>query len=377
MPTPPTFLPTSATVDLTALTHNLTQFRNRLPSGCSMMAVIKADAYGHGAVETARTLIRHGVSHVAVVSIEEGVILRHAGITQPIVVLGPLFHEQVGDLLAHRLTPVVSDIAVFPVLAKAASSFPAPYPIHLKVETGMGRLGLSQQELAELFGGRRFPPPLRLEGLMTHLADTDGPSADMTQEQLARFRDAIDIVTTSGFRVPLIHAANSGGAIRFPESCFSLVRPGIMLYGYHTLPNSVAVPDLKPVLSLQTTVAQLRTILPGQKVGYNGTFTARRKTTIAVLPIGYADGIHRRLSNRGFVLIRGHRAPIVGLICMDMIMVDVTNIPGVTVGDEAVLIGRQGDERITAHDLAQWAETIPYEVLCAIGPRIPRHYLPA
>ncbi|MCA1958285.1 MAG: alanine racemase, partial [Nitrospira sp.] len=160
MPTPSTFLPTSATVDLTALTHNLTQFRNRLPSGCSMMAVIKADAYGHGAVETARTLIRHGVSHVAVVSIEEGLILRHAGITQSIVVLGPLFHEQVGDLLAHRLTPVVSDIAVLPVLAKAASSFPVPYPIHLKVETGMGRLGLSQQELADLFGSRRFPPPL-------------------------------------------------------------------------------------------------------------------------------------------------------------------------------------------------------------------------
>lgn len=341
------------------------------------MAVIKANAYGHGAVETARTLLRHGVSHVAVVSIEEGIILRHAGITGPIVVLGPLFHEQIGDLLAHQLTPVVSDIALLPILAEAVSSFPVPYPIHLKVETGMGRLGLSQEELANLFGSRRFPITLQLEGLMTHLADTDGPSTDMTQEQLARFRDAIDIVTASGFRVPLIHAANSGGAIRFPEACFSLVRPGIMLYGYHTLPSSVAVPDLKPVLSLRTTVAQRRTILPGHKVSYNGTFTARRKTTLAVLPVGYADGINRRLSNRGFVLIRGHRAPIVGLVCMDMIMVDVTHIPGITVGDEAVLIGRQGNERITAHDIAQWAETIPYEVLCAIGPRIPRQYLTA
>ncbi|MCP9439589.1 MAG: alanine racemase, partial [Nitrospira sp.] len=354
MPTLSTFLPTSATVDLTALAHNLTQFRNFLPPSCGVMAVIKANAYGHGAVETARTLLRHGVSHVAVVSIEEGVILRHAGITGPIVVLGPLFHEQVRDLLAHQLTPVVSDIALLPVLAEAASSFPVPYPIHLKVETGMGRLGLSQEELAALFGSRRFPTTLQLEGLMTHLADTDGPSPDMTQEQLARFRDAIDTVTASGFRVPLIHAANSGGAIRFPEACFSLVRPGIMLYGYHTLPNSVAVPDLKPVLSLRTTVAQVRTILPGHKVSYNGTFTARRKTTLAVLPVGYADGVNRRLSNRGFVLIRGHRAPIVGLVCMDMIMVDVTHIPGITVGDEAALIGRQGNEQITAHDVAQW-----------------------
>jgi alanine racemase len=338
------------------------------------MTVVKANAYGHGAVETAKALVRQGVSRVAVVSIEEGIVLRQAGINAPIVILGPLFPEQFTELFAHQLTPVVSDAGMLTRLAQAASSLPTPYPIHLKVETGMGRLGLTQKDVANLFGSQGFPRTLHLEGLMTHLADADGPATDMTQEQLSRFRDAIGIVRESGFRVPLIHAANSGGAVRFPEAQFSLVRPGIMLYGYHTLPKSVPVPDLKPVLSLRTSIAQLRTVQPGHKVSYNGTFTATRPTRIAVLPIGYADGVNRRLSNRGCVLIHGQRAPIAGLVCMDMTMVDVTQIAGTAVGDEAVLIGSQGADRITADEIAEWTGTIAYEVLCTIGPRIPRQY---
>ncbi|MBH0198365.1 MAG: alanine racemase [Nitrospira sp.] len=374
MLTTSTFLPTSASVDLTALVHNLTQFRKTLVPGCDIMAVVKANAYGHGAVETAKALLRQGVSRIAVVSIEEGITLRQAGINAPIVILGPVFPEQFTDLFAHQLTPVVSDADTLPKLAHAASSFHPPYPIHLKVETGMGRLGLTLDELANLFGSQGFPRTLHLEGLMTHLADADGSATDTTQEQLARFRNAIGIVTARGFRVPLIHAANSGGAIRFPEAQFSLVRPGIMLYGYHTLPKSVPVPDLKPVLSLRTSIAQLRTVQPGHTVSYNGTFTAKQPTKIAVLPVGYADGVSRRLSNRGCVLIHGQRAPIAGLVCMDMIMVDVTKIAGATIGDEAVLIGSQGADRITADDIAEWTGTIAYEVLCTIGPRIPRQY---
>ena len=374
MLTTSTFLPTSATVDLTALVHNLTQFRKTLAPGCDVMAVVKANAYGHGAVETAKALIRQGVSRVAVVSIEEGIALRQAGINAPIVILGPLFPEQFTDLFANQLTPVISDAGLLPKLAQAASPFDTPYPIHLKVDTGMGRLGLTQEEMATLFGSKGFPRTLHLEGLMTHLADADGSATEATQEQLTKFRNVVGIVTANGFRVPLIHAANSGGAVRFAEAQFSLVRPGIMLYGYHTLPKSVPVPDLKPVLSLHTSIAQLRTIQPGQKVSYNGTFTATQPTKIAVLPIGYADGVSRRLSNRGYVLIHGQRAPIAGLVCMDMIMVDVTKIPGAAIGDEAVLIGSQGVDRITADDIANWTGTIAYEVLCTIGPRIPRHY---
>lgn len=339
------------------------------------MAVVKANAYGHGAIETSRALVRHGVTRLAVFSTDEGVSLRQAGITVPIVVLGPIFQEQFGDLFAHHLTPVVSDPSVLTALGQAAASYEAPYPIHLKIETGMGRLGLTQDELVSLINSHRFPPYLRLEGLMTHLADTDGAEPDATEQQLSRFNKALKVVLEGGFRVPLVHASNSGGAVRFPSAHFSLVRPGIMLYGYHTLPHTIQIPNLRPVLSLTTRVAQLRTIPPGNTVSYNRTFTARHPTRIAVLPIGYANGLSRHLSNRGAVLVHGQRAPIAGLVCMDMVMVDVTEIPGAAVGDEAVLIGRQGNDEITASDIAKWTNTIPYEVLCAIGPQIPRTYL--
>ncbi len=338
------------------------------------MAVVKANAYGHGAIETTTALIRQGVSRVAVVSVEEGLTLRHAGINAPIVILGPLFREHIADVLAHQLTPVVSDLSVLSPLAQAAAALPTPYPIHLKVETGMGRLGITIGELSELLEAHNFPASLHLEGLMTHLADTDGETIDFTEQQLVQFNLAIDRAKRAGFRIPLIHAANSGGAVRFPHAQFSLVRPGIMLYGYHTLPSSVSVPDLKPVLSLQTCIAQLRTISAGHTVSYNGTFTATRPTRIAILPLGYADGLSRHLSNRGQVLIHGQRAPIAGLVCMDMIMVDVTHISGARIGDEVILIGRQGQEQITADDIAEWTDTIPYEVLCLIGPRVPRRY---
>jgi alanine racemase len=370
----PTFLPTVATVDLTALVHNLSQFRRILSPGCDVMAVVKANAYGHGAIETSRTLIRHGVARLAVFSTEEGVALRQAGITVPIVVLGPVFQEQFGDLFAYQLTPVVSDPSVLTALGKAAASREISHSIHLKIETGMGRLGLTQNELVTLIRSNKFPPSLRLEGLMTHLADTDGADPDATEEQIIRFNASLKVVLEGGFQIPLVHVSNSGGAVRFPSAQFTIVRPGIMLYGYHTLPGTVEAPDLRPVLSLKTCIAQLRTIQPGGTVSYNRTFTAKCPTRIAVLPIGYASGLSRQLSNRGHVLIRGQRVPIAGLVCMDMVMVDVTAIPCVAVGDEVVLIGQQENERITANDIAEWTGTISYEVLCAISPQIPRLY---
>lgn len=338
------------------------------------MAVVKANAYGHGAINISRALIRHGVTRLAVFSTEEGTALRQVGITIPIVVLGPVFQEQVDDLVNHRLTPVISDPSMLTALSQVATSRETVHPVHLKIETGMGRLGLTQNELTTLISAHRFPSCLRLEGLMTHLADADGSGSDATEEQIRRFRNALKIVLEGGFQVPFVHMSNSCGAVRFPSTHFSLVRPGIMLYGYHTLPSTVKTPDLKPVLALKTRIAQLRTLQPGATVSYNRTFTVRRPTRIAVLPIGYANGLSRRLSNRGAVLIRGHRAPITGLVCMDMVMVDVTEIPDAAVGDETVLIGRQGHDEITASEIATWTDTIPYEILCAISPQIPRLY---
>ncbi len=370
----PTLLPTYATVNLAALAHNLSCITRYLSPGCEVMAVVKANAYGHGAVETARALAVRGVERFAVASLDEGIALRQAGLSTSIVVLGALFEEQVSDLVAHRLTPVVSDARILPALAEAARSHPAPYPIHLKVETGMGRLGFSPEELLSFLDNPHLRGPLQVEGMMTHLPDADGKDSAFTERQLGIFRAIVGQIRQRGFALPLVHTANSAAIVRFPGAHVSLVRPGIMLYGYHTLPAVVPAPDLRPVLSLHTTVAQLRTIPQGGTVSYNGTFVATRPTRIAVLPIGYADGYSRQLSHRGSVLIRGRRASIVGLVCMDMIMVDVTDIAQVQVGETVTLIGRQGQESIWADEVAGWIGTISYEVLCGIGSRVPRLY---
>jgi alanine racemase len=372
-----TLLPTYATVNLAALAHNLSRIKQYLSSGCEVMAIVKANAYGHGAAETAHALASQGISRFAVASLDEGIALRQAGLSASIVVLGALFEEQVSDLVAHRLTPVISDGRIIPALAKAAQSHLTRYPIHLKAETGMGRLGLSPEELLVLLDNPLLQRPLQVEGLMTHLADADGKDSTFTERQLGVFCAVLEQIRKRGLTLPLVHTANSAAIVRFPDTHFSLVRPGIMLYGYHTLPATVSAPDLRPVLSLGTTVAQLRTIPPGGTVSYNGTFVATRPTRIAVLPIGYADGYSRQLSHRGSVLIQGRRAPIVGLVCMDMIMVDVTDLAPIQVGETVTLIGQQGGESIWADEVAGWIGTIPYEVLCGIGSRVPRLYEPA
>jgi alanine racemase len=238
----------------------------------------------------------------------------------------------------------------------------------------MGRLGFSPEELLSLLDNHIVSKPLHVEGIMTHLADADGADMAFTERQLGVLRAMLEQIRQRRLTIPLVHAANSAAIVRFPDAHFSLVRPGIMLYGYHTLPASVPAPDLQPVLSLRTTIVQLRTIPRGGTVSYNGTFVATRPTRIAVLPIGYADGYSRQLSHRGSVLIQGRRAPIVGLVCMDMIMVDVTDLAPVQVGETATLIGQQGQESIWADEVANWIGTIPYEVLCGIGSRVPRLY---
>ncbi|NWF74739.1 MAG: alanine racemase [Nitrospirae bacterium] len=369
-----TLLPTYATIDLAALAYNLSQIKRCLSPTCDIMAIVKANAYGHGAVETAHALARQGIKRFAVASLDEGIALRHAGLSASIVVLGALLEDQVPDLLAHQLTPVISDGHILPTLAKAARSQPAPYPIHLKVETGMGRLGFSPEELLSLLDDPILRNPLQIEGLMTHLADADGTDSAFTERQLGIFRSMLEQARQHGLTIPFLHTANSAAIVRFPDAHFSLVRPGLMLYGYHTLPPSISAPNLKPVLSLQSTIVQLRSIPSGGTVSYNRTFVAQRPTRIAVLPIGYADGYSRRLSYRGSVLIQGRRAPIIGLVCMDMIMIDVTDLGPVRVGEIVTLIGQQGGESIWADEVADWIDTIPYEILCGIGPRVPRIY---
>lgn len=370
----PQLHPTFAAIDLHALAHNLAVVRSRIPTSCEIIAVVKANAYGHGLVEVARALLHLGVSRLGVASLDEGLALRQAGIEAAILVMGAVFPNQLPDLIAHRLTPVLYDAGLTDALAKQLGSRREPYRVHLKVDTGMGRLGFSPEEVLPLLQRPAFKGPLRAEGLMTHLADADGEERDYTEGQLSRFRLLLDRIKQSGLAVPLIHTANSAAILRYPSSHFTAVRPGIMLYGYHTLPAGDPAPDLKPVLSLTTTIAQIRSIPKGGSVSYNRSFIAQRPSRVAILPIGYADGYNRLLSNRASVLIGGRRAPVVGRICMDMTLVDVTDLADVSPGQQAVLIGRQGGQCITADDIAAWLDTISYEVLCTIGPRVPRTY---
>jgi len=365
---------TYASINLAALKHNLLQIQGHLAGDCQILAVVKANAYGHGAAEISRALVQQGISRLAVASINEGIALREAGVTADIIVMVELFDEHVQELLTYRLTPVVTESRLLPILAKAAEAHKVSFPIHIKVDTGMGRLGFPPEDLASLFDALSSWKSLRVEGFMTHLANSDGTDPSHTERQLQNFRGMLNQIAQRGLTIPFVHVANSAAIIRFPLAHFSMVRPGIMLYGYHTLPNSVLCPILKPVLSLRSTVIQVRTIHPGDSISYNRTFVATRKSQIAVLPIGYADGYSRRLSNNGSVLIRGRRAPIVGIVCMDTTMVDVTDIGPVRTGEEVTLIGSQGQEAIGADDIATWTGTIPYEVLCAIGPRVPRLY---
>jgi len=377
-PTPhPADLPTPVgTVDLSALAHNVAQVRQRLLPSSEILAVVKADAYGHGAVVISQTLVQLGIPRLGVATLQEGIALREAGISAPILVMGALFANQFPDMIAHRLTPVVYDREAAAGFAACPRSGPEPYPVHVKVDTGMGRLGLSPDEVLSLLQSPPFRGPLRVEGLMTHLADADSQDPSYTQTQIARFGSVISQLKAAGLQVPLVHAANSAAILCHPSAHFTVVRPGIMLYGYHTTPLGGDALELKPVLTLTTNVVQVRRVAPGESVSYGRTFVASRLSRIAVLPIGYADGYSRALSNRGAVLIAGRRAPVVGRVCMDMTMVDVTDIPTVRPGHEAVLIGRQGDMQITASDLAAWLGTIPYEVLCSIGPRVIRRYSP-
>ena len=363
---------TYATIDLAALSHNLSGLQQRLNKDCTVMAVVKADAYGHGAVDISRTLTGLGITKLAVACVQEGIALREAGIAADILVLVDLFDEHIRDLIAYRLTPVITEHRLLPLLDKAAAETDRAFPIHLKIDTGMGRLGFSPAEFETFLNALPAWKSLRIEGVMTHLADGDGVDPSHTERQLERFRSLLDVVKQRGINVPFVHVANSAALLRFPHSHFSLVRPGIALYGYHTLPATIPCFEFRPLLSLHSTVMQLRRINAGETVSYNRTFVARRPSTIAVLPVGYADGYSRRLSNKGFVLIKKQRAPIVGLVCMDMTMVDVTDIPSVHVGDPVTLIGKDGQDAIWADTIADWTGTIPYEILCAIGPRIPR-----
>ncbi len=380
--------PTRAEVNLAHLRHNLRVMERALGAEgprAQVWGVLKADAYGHGAPAVARTLERAGIAGLCVALLEEAVELRAAGITTPILVMGGYFGHRtdgIEEILAHDLTPVVYDPEQIERIASVARhDGHGEVKVHLKVDTGMGRLGSSPSELDRVFEAFGRHRQVRMDGLMTHLACADGADERPTREQLRLFAGIERRAAEAGLRARVKHAANSAGALRFPEARFDLVRPGIALFGVTPFGAGEPAPfakDLKAVMRVRTEIVALRTIAKGERIGYGHTFEAARPSVIATVPMGYADGLARSLSNQGHALVRGKRAGIAGTVSMDLTMLDVTDHPGVKVGDEAVFLGPQegplGRDAIGAGEVAALTGTIPWEVLTSISRRVPRFY---
>ncbi len=374
MPLPDPIPTNLAIVDLDAIAHNVAALKARLGPKVALWAVVKANAYGHGAVPVARIALTAGASRLAVARIHEGVALRQAGITAPILVMGYHLPPEAELAAAYDLTVTVNDHGFARALNDHARDLGKTLPIHVKIDTGMGRFGQLPDELMTFLEGLTRYPRLRVEGLWTHFATADEADKAFAQQQFALFQDAAAIARDR-FQIPLLHVANSAAILDLPETYLDAARPGIAIYGLYPSEEVRREIVLRPALTVLSHIGRIRVLPPGASVSYGRTFIASQPTRVALLPIGYGDGIHRLLSNRGEVLVRGQRAPIIGRVCMDNIMVDVTHIPEAREGDQAVLLGRQGDARIRAEEVAAWAQTIHYEVTTSLLPRLPRAYV--
>jgi len=369
----PSGRPTVGEVDLGALEFNYRQIRKRIPSGVKLLAVVKADAYGHGAIPVSLRLEKSGVEYLGVAIPEEGVELRKGGVKAPILVLGGIFGAEVDQIFRFRLTPVIFRKDSLKILSREAEKRGRRVKVHLKVDTGMGRLGVPLNLWPDFLKEVRRFPRIDIEGILSHFSMMD-EERDFTQDQWRAFQRAVATAQELGISSQYLHMASSATLTAFPAYSAKLVRPGIMLYGSYPSPAFQSLVQLKPVMTLKTRIHFLKRVPPGTRISYGGTFTTKRESLIATLPIGYADGYSRHLSNHGEVLIHGKRAPVVGKVCMDFIMVDVTDIPRVSVGDEVILMGKQGREQITPEEIAEKINSISYEVLCSIGKRVPRIY---
>jgi alanine racemase len=361
--------PTIAQVDLDALGHNLRVLR-RLAGAARVFPVVKADAYGHGLLEVGRSLESHGADGLCVALTEEGLRLREAGLELPLLVLNGVYGDEHAQVLARGLTPVV--FAEDQLIAFARAAAGRQVDVHLKVDTGMARLGVPLRDVAALLGRAAGLTEIRIAGVRTHLssADTD---PDRTAVQLHRFEGALSTIRARGHRPAVVHAANSAATLGVPAAGYDLVRPGIAIYGVS--PVRGAFTELQPVLSLHSRVLMVRSVPKGESVGYDASFRAARDSRIATVPMGYGDGLLRSAQGAGEMLVRGQRCRIVGRVSMDLITLDVTELPACEAGDAVTVIGAQGAGVLTADDLADACGTIAYEVLTQISPRVPRSYV--
>ena len=370
--------PLQATIDLSAITENVRAVKHLVGPRCKVMAVVKADGYGLGAQWVAAAALEGGASWLAVACVDEGVQLRRAGYTGLLLVMSYVPPEEATVAVANRLTLVLHSSRTGHALELAAQRLGlggASVPVHVKVDTGLGRFGCMPSELMPLLAELSSLPSLRIEGLMTHFADADAEDSGFAQGQLRLFNELRATAQAAGFRFDLVHAANSSAALTLPESHLDMVRVGILLSGHLPAGHLAGRIPLRHAIRLTARLARVFTAPEGYFVGYGRTWRAQSASVIGLVPVGYADGYSRSLSNRGQVLVSGVRCPVVGRVSMDQTAVDLTQVPNASEGDEVVLIGTQGDEEIDAADIGRWAGTIPYEVLCALSARVPRTYV--
>jgi len=366
--------PTVARIDLDAVTHNVSRVRARIGER-KICAAVKADAYGHGAPVVCRALSAAGVDMFAVAMTEEALDLRAAGITKPIVLLTAVPAEDIGLILDHEVRACITDESFAQELAACALRRNVRADVHVKVDTGMHRIGLDWQTAAEAILRMSKLAGLRISGIFSHFACSDADDLGFSRLQVRRFRSVLSQLEAAGMELPFVHMANSNGVLRLPEAYFDGVRPGLMLYGLCSRADQRLLADLRPALSLRTRILHIRRIPQGEQVGYGLTFTTRRDSMIATLPVGYHDGYVRQFSNVGEVLVRGRRVPVVGRVCMDQTLIDVTDVRDVALGDEVVIYGRQGDQYVGVEEMAARLDRIPYELTCAVGRRVRREFV--
>lgn len=365
--------PTWAEIDLRALAFNFQTIRSLLPESVRIIAVVKANAYGHGAVAVSQKLESLGADYLAVAFLEEGLELRSSGIHLPVLLLNGFWAGQQEQVVRNGFTATVWEGSMVNALEAAGKRLRMKARIHFKIDTGMSRLGVTEERALKVLQNCRDLRWTEVEGIFTHLACSDIPESRKTRAQLGMFRRIQGLLASQGATFSWNHTANSAGILLYPDAWFDGVRPGLLLYGIN--PQDAHRVPLQPVLTLKTHILQLKRIKKGTSVGYGASYTVQRDSLVAILPVGYADGYNRLLSNHGTVLLRGQRVPIAGRISMDLTIIDVTNVNSPQVGDEVVLIGKQGEEEITAKELADLTQTIPYEILTRISHRVPRIYL--
>ena len=366
---------TYAVIDLDAIAHNVRALAAHASPVSEFFAVVKSNAYGHGARQVAEVALQNGATRLAVGRVDEAIQLRDAGIEAPILIMCYTVPAEAELIAEHRLMATISSIESAEALSGRATALGTTVRVHVKVDTGMGRYGVLPDEVLPFLNSVATLPALEIEGIFTHFATADERDKSYTYRQFNLFKEVLQAVREAGYTIPLRHAANSAATLDLPETHLDAIRPGIAIYGMYPSSEVSHSLELRPALTLRSHVARVRTLPPGYSISYGRTYTTDRPTPVALIPVGYGDGYHRALSNKGYVLIRGRRAPIVGRVCMDQFVVDISGIEGVRENDDVVLLGGQGEERITAEEIAALAGTINYEITTSLLQRIPRVFL--